>query len=494
MLFNSVSFLIYFPIVVGLYFVLPQRFRVTFLLVASCYFYMAFVPKYILILGALIVIDYFVGRALERVSGRRRKYLLVISIISNLGILFAFKYFNFFNENIATLANWLHWNYSMATLSLILPLGLSFHTFQSLSYIVEVYRGAQKAERNFLTYALYVMFFPQLVAGPIERPQHLLHQFYERHTFEYSRTVEGLKLMLVGFFKKIVVADNIAGVVSHIYGHPAGISGPALILATFLFAIQLYGDFSGYSDIAVGAAKVLGFDLVKNFNYPYFSRSIAEFWRRWHISLSSWLHDYVYFPLARLHRPVTAGWIYFSTIVTFVLIGLWHGAGWTFIIMGALHGIYISFGQATKRLRGRLVEFIGLNVRPRLHVAVQVVITFVLASVGWIFFRAQSLADAWLIIKQWPTGLLGLLTFNPTNWKDILSGQSGLGLSAYQLVVIVFGVILLWIFEYFSKRRDLLKILAEKSIYIRWGVYYAVVLTILFFGYFGEQPFIYFQF
>jgi D-alanyl-lipoteichoic acid acyltransferase DltB (MBOAT superfamily) len=267
------------------------------LLFASCYFYMAFVPVYILILGGTIVVDYFAGIWLEKTKGAKKRSLLILSLFANIGVLAVFKYYNFLNDNLSGLLNSIGYHNSIPSLSILLPIGLSFHTFQAMSYTIEVYRGHQKAEKHFGIYALYVMFYPQLVAGPIERPQNLLHQFYEKHYFKIERVIEGLKLMLWGFFMKLVVADRLAIYVNAAYNNPDKHTGPTLIVATIFFAFQIYCDFSGYSNIAIGAARVLGFKLMTNFNRPYFSRSIAEFWKRWHISLSTWFKDYLYISL-----------------------------------------------------------------------------------------------------------------------------------------------------------------------------------------------------
>lgn len=329
MTFNSVQFLIFFAVIFLIYFLLPYRFRWLLLLLASCYFYMAFIPAYVLILFAMIVIDYVAGIFIEKSAGRRRKLFLILSIISNIGILGFFKYFNFLSSNLSAVAHFLDWNYSLPLLSIALPLGLSFHTFQALSYTIEVYRGKQKAERHFGIYALYVMFFPQLVAGPIERPQQLLPQLHENHDFDYKRVTNGLKRMAWGFFKKVVVADHLAIIVNLVYNNPKGFTGPAFIMATVFFAFQLYSDFSAYTDIALGAASVLGIKLVENFQQPFFSKSIAEFWRRWHISLSTWFRDYVYYPLALSFKKTTKTKLYLAIMVTFLLSGLWHGTAGT---------------------------------------------------------------------------------------------------------------------------------------------------------------------
>ena len=268
MLFNSWQFFIFFPVVTTLYFIIPHKYRWFLLLTASCVFYAAFVPAYLLILGATIIVDYVAGIFIEKNNGKRRLFYLVISIVANVGVLAFFKYFNFFNDSVVSLAHFIGWNYPIGSLKILLPIGLSFHTFQAMSYTIEVYRGHQKAERNLGIYALYVMFYPQLVAGPIERPQNMIHQFYEKHYFEYQRVVDGLKVMAWGLFKKAVIADRLSILVDQVYNNPTEFSGFPLILATVLFAFQIYCDFSGYSDMAIGAAQVMGFKLMDNFNRP----------------------------------------------------------------------------------------------------------------------------------------------------------------------------------------------------------------------------------
>ena len=317
MLFNSFHFVLFFVVVTSLYFVLPHRFRWFLLLASSCYFYMAFIPVYLLILGFTIIIDYFAGIWLEKTQGKERKYFLIASLIANIGVLAVFKYYNFLNTNLSELLSSIGYINQIPNLSIILPIGLSFHTFQAMSYTIEVYRGNQKAERNFGIYSLYVMFYPQLVAGPIERPQNLIHQFYEKHYFEYARVVEGLKLMLWGLFMKLVIADRLAIYVNAVYNNADQHSGKTLALATVFFAFQIYCDFAGYSNIAIGAAKVMGFKLMTNFNRPYFSRSISEFWKRWHISLSTWFRDYLYISLGGNRVKVQR--IYLNLFLVFVI-------------------------------------------------------------------------------------------------------------------------------------------------------------------------------
>ncbi len=299
MLFNSLEFALFFPFVTLLYFVLPHRVRWALLLGASAWFYMAFVPVYILILGFTILVDYVAGLLIENAAGRRRGWYLALSVLANVGVLAVFKYWNFLATNVNDVFLLFDPQIQVPLLALLLPIGLSFHTFQAMSYTIEVYRGTQPAERNLGIYALYVLFYPQLVAGPIERPQNLLHQFREVHQFDADRVFAGLSRMLAGLFKKLVIADRLAIVVNGVYGDPTAYSAGTLLLATWLYAVQIYCDFSGYSDIALGAANVMGFTLMENFDRPYFATSIGDFWRRWHISLSTWFKDYLYVPLGQ---------------------------------------------------------------------------------------------------------------------------------------------------------------------------------------------------
>ena len=477
MLFNSLTFLVYFPVVTVLYFALPHRYRWLHLLLASTAFYMAFIPVYVLILAFTIVIDYLAGIAIAGADGRRRRLLLVISIVSNVGILFVFKYFNFFNSNLAALAHFLHWNYPIRNLEIILPIGLSFHTFQAMSYTIEVYRRRQAPERHFGIYALYVMFYPQLVAGPIERPQNLLHQFREHHSFDYERVTAGLRRMLWGMFKKVVIADNLAIIVNGVYDRPLDYEGFPLLLATVAFAVQIYCDFSGYSDIALGSAQVMGFTLMKNFDHPYGSASIAEFWRRWHISLSSWFRDYVYIPLggrgASTLRRCLNLW------AVFLLSGLWHGANWTFIVWGALHGTFLTASILTERVRARLASTTRLADVPALHRGLRIVITFALVTLAWVFFRANSMHDALYILAH--LSLVGGYAGYYVGWKRAL-------------VLVVAGMGTLVLLERTLRDRSLPALFMTQPRWLRWAVYVAGVWIIMNLGGIDELPFIYFQF
>ncbi|MFI5349313.1 MAG: MBOAT family O-acyltransferase [Elusimicrobiota bacterium] len=479
MLFNSAHFLAFFPIVLAAYYSIPHRFRWVLLLASSCYFYMVFIPKYILILFALILIDYAAGLAIENASGPRRKTLLFISLAANVGMLGFFKYFNFLNENLSILLSALGLNNPATHLDILLPIGLSFHTFQSMSYTIEVYRGNQRAERHLGIYALYVLFFPQLVAGPIERPQNLLHQFREEKAFEYDRVVDGLKLMAWGFFKKIVIADRLAVLVDHVYSAPKAHNGSELAIATYFFAFQIYCDFSGYSDIAIGAAQTLGIGLMNNFNRPYFSKDVAEFWKRWHISLSSWFRDYLYIPLGG-NRTGRGRW-YFNLFFTFLVSGIWHGANWTYLLWGAIHGTYLIFSIATRNVRERIAHWARLDRFPDAQKLLGVFVTFHLVTFAWIAFRAKTIAETWIVVGK---------IFDFGAWRT----PADLGLGRQEIGLALLSIAFMEMVHLLERHRNIRHMLKEKPAPVRGLVYAGMILSILFFGRFNSRSFIYFQF
>jgi alginate O-acetyltransferase complex protein AlgI len=475
MLFNSLDFVLFFIVVTSVYFSVPHQYRWPLLLVASCLFYMAFVPVYILILFTAIIVDYFAGIWIEDTEDSNKKRLyLQMSIASVCGLLFVFKYFNFFNQNIAAIASAIHWSYPIEALQIILPIGLSFHTFQSLSYVIEVYYGRQRAERHFGIYSLYVMYFPQLVAGPIERPQNMLHQFHERQQFDWSRMGDGLSLMLWGLFKKVVVADNLALYVDAVYRSSSHHSGTSLLLATYFFAFQIYADFSGYSDVARGASRIYGIELMKNFETPYFSMSISEFWSRWHISLSTWFRDYVYIPLGgnRVSLPRNI----LNILIVFLLSGFWHGASWTFVIWGGLHGLYLIGG----RLVGRLIRYVELNwSQDKPNYVIQgfkLILTFHLVLVAWIFFRAESVETAVLILEKIAVDH-GPLFWDPGKFSQIL-------------VVLTMFLAL----DLFNRRTDYWAKPASFNVGFRTAYGVASLFGVILFGVERGAQFIYFQF
>jgi alginate O-acetyltransferase complex protein AlgI len=486
MLFNSLEFLLFFPIVTAIYFLLPHRFRWLHLLLSSCVFYMFFIPVYIAILFFTIIIDYFAGIYIEKsLDPVRRRNLLILSIIANVGVLCVFKYYNFFIENVNDLMGGGGEN-SLPLLSILLPIGLSFHTFQAMSYTIEVYRQQQKAEKHFGVYALYVMFYPQLVAGPIERPQNIIPQFHEKKEFDYQNFREGLLKMLWGFFKKVVIADRLAVFVNTVYGDLNGLSGAPLAVATLFFAIQIYCDFSGYSDIAIGSAKVMGFDLMTNFNRPYFSKSIAEFWRRWHISLSTWFRDYVYIPLGG-NRVATAR-KYFNIMLVFLLSGLWHGASWNFLFWGAIHGFYQIGESVIKPIRTRVTSFLRISTSSILYRLLFSVFTLLLVSFAWIFFRAKNFSDAKYVV-------MNLCDLNMIDFSNGSLFKYGLDKADFIAVLIV--IALLFFIEFWQRNTSLKSKIFQWPLLPRWTVYVGLALIIIFLGKYenySDSKFIYFQF
>ena len=488
MLFNSFSFVIFFVVVTVLYFVAPHRLRWVLLLAASCFFYMFWKPEYILILAFIITVDYCAGLLIERQPDKalKKKYL-IISIVANIGLLAVFKYFNFINANITGLASLFGTTNPTPLLRLVLPIGLSFHTFQSISYTIEVYRGNQKAERHFGIYALYVMFYPQLVAGPIERPQNMLHQFHEKKYFNYNRVISGLQLMLWGMFKKTVIADRLAGVADPILNHPNGYHPSAILISIFFFSFQIYCDFSGYSDIAIGAAKVMGFDLMKNFDRPYNSKTIAEFWRRWHISLSTWFRDYLYIPLGG--SRVKKGRMYINLFFVFVVSGLWHGANWTFVIWGGIHACYMIFANLTTPFRDKIRLASGIARIKWLDNALQKFITFSLVTIAWVFFRANSVNDALCMLKK----LCNLPNdFNTREKLGVVIHNLHVSVSRFLLCIAV--IAFMAIVQAIQEKQPVSAILYRQPRYVRWCVYYFMVMMVIYLGYFQNKEFIYFQF
>ena len=479
MLFNSLQFAVFFPLVAALCFAVPHRMRTPLLLAASCFFYMAFIPVYILILFVTIGIDYVAGIYIEKSGGAARKALLVMSIVSTCAMLFVFKYFNFFTGGFIGLANLAGWRLPSVGAHIILPIGLSFHTFQSLSYVIEVYMRRQKAETNLVTYATYVMFFPQLVAGPIERPQNLIHQFKEEHPFDYDRITSGLKRMAWGFFKKLVVADRLSLYVTDVYAAPSNFNGLQLSIATVFFAYQIYCDFSGYSDIAIGAARVLGFRLIENFDTPYRSRSISEFWHRWHISLSTWFRDYVYYPLGGNRVPL-ARWV-LNIMVTFAISGLWHGANWTYVVWGLLNGFYLLAGRAGAGFRDRVFGAGGLDKNGPFRAGISVLTTFFLVCIGWVVFRARNVGDAAYVLTHF---------FRNWNIHNISTDHFELR----QMPVALMSLLVLEVAQVAARKLSLADMVARVPLIPRWAGYFALVFLVILFGVFRKTQFIYFQF
>ncbi len=439
---------------------------------------MFFKPEYILILGGTIVVDYIAGIKIANAGTQsRKKFYLILSLVANIGVLAVFKYYNFINDNITGIASLFGFNNNIPALTIILPIGLSFHTFQAMSYTIEVYRGHQEPEKHFGIYALYVMFYPQLVAGPIERPQNMLHQFWERHTWDHDRFMSGLRLMGWGLFKKVVVADQLSIVVDALYSGTYGYSTVWSFLGTMFFSYQIYCDFSGYSDIAIGSARTMGFTLMTNFDRPYSAKTVTEFWRRWHISLSTWFRDYVYIPLGG--NRVSKGRRYVNLMIVFVLSGLWHGAGWPFLIWGALHGLAIVYEGITKDWRAKTIARLPkwfLNPFSTLLV-------FLFVQFVWIFFRANTFEKAFAVIKGF---------FNYTDFFALFSSMTAA--IKYSIVVGLFSLANFLLIERLMKN-DKLQIRFKESLTFRTFVFAYFILLFIFFGSFkNAQSFIYFQF
>jgi D-alanyl-lipoteichoic acid acyltransferase DltB (MBOAT superfamily) len=486
MLFNSAHFLLFFVMVMAIYFAIPHRFRWALLLTASYIFYMSLKPAYVILVMILTVISYYAGLQMGKTEVKsKRKRFLIVAVLANLGFLFLFKYYDFFNSSFKTLFSHYHLSYEIPALHFILPVGISFYTFKSLSYVMDVYRGNKSPEKHLGYLALYVAFFPQLLAGPIERATRFLPQLYEKLDFDYQRVTKGLKLMLWGLFQKMVIADNLATLVDSVYNDPAHHHGISLILATLFFAFQIYCDFSGYSDIAIGAAQVMGYKTMENFNRPYFSKSIPDFWRRWHISLSAWFRDYLYIPMGG-NRVSIPRW-YFNLFIVMLVCGFWHGANWTFLVWGGLHGIYLVFSVMTQGIRDRMTRRIGLDKMPKLRHYFRVLITFSLVSFAWIFFRANSLSDALYVIHHLPTGWESLL-------RHGLKETPFLGALKLEFMIAVFSIVLLLLVHFMERQSRIVEKVSEGPIWLRWPIYYGIVLSILLFGNFGSKQFIYFQF
>jgi len=468
MLFNSTQFLVFFPIVLALYFQLKQKGTLVMLLMASYYFYMCWQPKYVILILLSTIVDYFAGLWMGKREAKKSKIpILIISLTVNLGLLFFFKYFNFFNESLADLGELFSIPFSPSLHKLLLPVGISFYTFQTLSYSIDVYNGKLKLEKDFIKFAVFVSFFPQLVAGPIERATNLLPQFSKFHKFDKERILSGLQLVLWGFFKKIVIADRLAAVVDTVYATPDQFSGLYVLLATYLFAFQIYCDFSGYSDIAIGIARMMGYDLITNFRTPYFSKSIREFWSRWHISLSTWFRDYVYVPLGG-NRTGKLVWVR-NILITFIVSGFWHGANWTFISWGLIHGLYLLLERGMSKL-----DFSVPKV-------VKTIITFHMVLFAWMIFRANSITDVSVLINQ---------IFSPWDTFD----PALIGLTSYQFQVMITLLVLFFIIEAINEKWELSRKLKEASTSVRLFSYSIFLLFIALFGIWNSSSFIYFQF
>lgn len=493
MLFNSLPYAIFLVIIFALHWLLPHRFRWISLLIASYYFYMSWNPELVVLIALTTLVSYSSGILIERyrnAEGRRRhlpKLLLVSALTICFGVLFFYKYFDFFSVSLSALLSLMSLPMQAFTLKLVLPVGISFYTFQTLSYVIDVYRGKITAERHLGYYALYVSFFPQLVAGPIERSDNLIPQLRAPRSFDTAEAIQGLKWITLGLFKKIVIADTLSVYVNTVYTDLPGYHGLAFIIATLSFAFQIYCDFSGYSDIAIGSAKLLGIKLMKNFDSPYFSRSIREFWSRWHISLSTWFRDYVYIPLGGSRTTLPRHLR--NLMITFLLSGLWHGANWTFVCWGALHGFYIVAEALYQRIVSRAAPRPQQSgFRAALRAGGQIAFTFALVCFAWVFFRANSVSDAIYGLSHMFDGIS-----SPALYVQVAAAQ--LGIDRLDLLVRLFPLSVLALVDYFNRRKDVIAATTSLPPVVRWAIYLAFIWLILFLpGVGGGSEFIYFQF
>lgn len=510
MSFFGLEFILFFALVAVVGYILPNKYRCLFFLSASYFFYFTGQPLYLILLFISTIIDYFIALKIghlrnitNRVNdstqspGKEKRYLIT-GIIISAGLLLFFKYFNFLNDFFRSLLAGLKLSYPIPALNIILPLGISYYIFKKISYLTDVYRGHIEPERNFIRLALYVSFFPEITAGPIDRAGALLPQFLEKLDIDYARVTEGVQLIFYGLFKKLIIADRVGILVNTVYNHPDQHSGATIGLATLFYSFQIYCDFSGYSDIAIGMGRVLGFKLIDNFKQPYLAASISDFWKRWHISLSNWLRDYLFLPISySLMRKIDRGklnlkradkWAYVGSVLcTMLLCGLWHGANWTFVAWGLIHGILMAVSFVTKKARKKTARFLRLKKVPRLHKGLKVTFTFILVSFSWLLFRANSMGDAFTLISR-------LFSFAPAAAGKATADRSLiLGLSLPEFLVALIAIVLLIAVEFILEKKDIPShhLLRGKPVWLRWAIYYFVIFSVLLFGLFEQQAFIY---
>ena len=503
MVFNSLSYLFFFPFTVLLYFALPwQRARNAFLLFASYFFYMCWNPTYIVLLFGCTLITYTDGLFIDiakkekeqniekqlRHTGPKIVYV-IITLITVIAVLAWFKYANFLTGSFVAVLKMFGVVVHIPRVDVLLPIGISFYTFQALSYVIDVYRGTISAERNFFRYMLFISFFPQNAAGPIGRAGKLLDQFNHKHSFDIERVSKGLMMMLWGYFIKVVIADRLAILIDQVFNYYTAYEGLIPIIATVFFGIQIYCDFAGYTNIAIGSAQILGFELTQNFEQPYLATSVADFWRRWHISLTSWFRDYIYIPLGGSRKGKKRQ--YFNILFVFLVSGLWHGAAWTYVLWGGMNGIYQIIGSILKPLREKILCFMHINTNSMGHRLVQRIITFIFVDFAWLFFRAHTISAAFGMIRQ------SFRIFNP--WVLFDGTIYSLGLDAINFWITLCAIMVLFIVDVLHEKEIHIRDrILRQPLPVRWGLYYAAGLAIIIFGVYGPAynagSFIYFQF
>lgn len=496
MIFNSMQFLVFYPIVVCLYFVIPLRVRKLWLLLVSYYFYMSWNAKYGLLLLFVTAVTYVLGLCLSNIERGNfvkkqalKKWCLGFGIVVNLMLLFWFKYIGFTITSINTVFSKAGMHVSIPVLDVVLPIGISFFIFQAIGYVIDVYRNDIYAEKNFVIYALFISFFPQLVAGPIERSKNMFKQIGNMPAFDMENVRQGLLSMAYGLFLKVFIADNIANLINPIFIDFEAYRGCELALAAVLFGIQIYCDFGGYTKIAIGSAKVIGFQLMENFESPYLAGNVKEFWRRWHISLTSWFTDYVYIPLGGNRKGKFRK--YLNTLLVFSLSGLWHGADWSYVLWGVINGCYLVMHDATEKLRRKLCSVLSVNTEMFGWQVLKRVLVFCLIDFTWIFFRASNISVALKMIKRILLNSDISYIFS-THFLDVFG-------SGYRFLILCIGIIVLFIVDYAEyKGKDVLKTVLNQQVIIRWMIYFAIIFFIILFGAYGDEyeqtQFIYFQF
>lgn len=500
MQFNSIHFLIFFPAVLAVYFIIPKKIRYLWLLASSYYFYMSWNAKYAVLIAFSTVVTYLTGIIIEQISfeegklwKRLKRVTLFLGIGSNLAILFMFKYLDFAVDNINTLLESFGFTVIEQKFDFLLPVGISFYTFQALGYVIDVYRKNIEAEYNLFRYALFVSFFPQLVAGPIERSGNLIKQLNNAHKinlWNYERIIKGFMIMMWGFFMKVVIADRAATVVNYVFDNYYMMNTSALIMGAVFFAVQIYCDFSSYSTIAIGAAQIMGFKLMDNFDTPYFAMSVKEFWRRWHISLSTWFRDYLYIPLGGNRKGKFRK--HLNTTIVFLASGLWHGANWTYVIWGALHGFWQIIGDISKPAKTKLEKRLNVNIHATSYKLVKILITFAMTCFAWIFFRADSVEIAFTYIQR--------LFTCPDPWALTTGFLYSIGLERQEMNILLLSISAL-LFVDIMKRKNNIRfenIADNQNFWVRGLIIFVLIFAVIIFGAYGysfdAQQFIYFQF
>jgi alginate O-acetyltransferase complex protein AlgI len=498
MQFTSFQYLIFLPVAGVCFYLIKPGFRWMVLLVFSILFYLLFSWRYLLILFFLVLLNYYIGLKIYKRNGHLNKALYILGISINILVLAGFKYYHSLLGLSPGMSSSLEGKYPLQVATFMMPMGLSFFTLTMLSYLIDIKRKTIEPETNPALFSTYSLLFMRILQGPIDRAGSLIRQLKNLQRFNYRNTTDGLKLIAWGFFKKIIIADQIAPMVQYVYSHPNEYSGPVILLVTCLFAIQIYADFSGYTDIAIGSARIFNIDLTPNFRHPYLSHSIKEFWGRWHISFSSWLRDYIFLPVAystsgklkhNHYFGIRSEYLIYVLAVsaTFFICGIWHGSGWNFLIWGGIFAIYLIFARLTLKTRNKISEFVGLNRYPFVNNAIQILTTFLLVSFAWIFFRAGSATEAFLLVRNSFTGWssYGLKEF----WDFFITVPPTIWIWS-----LFFSTILLVFVEFVSGKKDIIERVNSLNGPVRWMIYYSMILVLIYFSDFGPRTFLYQQF